>query len=187
MKRWPLTLLAALPVVGVGCSFAQNVRRNVVISPLYAATDRAEHHRHMKLAREAYKNMALTYTDQGLSCDYREGFVDGFVDFLDNGGVGEPPPIPPPQYRYFGSINPEGLTAMEEWKNGFRHGAATARASRIRELVTVPVYWGPKYTSAAPAPRETPRVEPLPPPKSATQGPATETPDKIPMEPVTPK
>jgi hypothetical protein len=105
----------------------------------------AAHHRSGKLAREAFVQMAMNFTDQEFSCDYRRGFVDGFVDYLDYGGFGEPPPIPPPSYRLFGYMTPDGLAAMDEWKNGFRHGAATARASNLRDLVTLPVFWGPAY------------------------------------------
>ncbi|MBX7105325.1 MAG: hypothetical protein K1X57_14675 [Gemmataceae bacterium] len=190
MKRWPLAVLAAVPLLGAGCGFAQNIRRNVAISPLYAGTDRAEHHRHMKMAREAYRNMALAYPDQEFSCDYREGFVDGFTDYLYNGGVGEPPPVPPPQYRFFGSINAEGLQGMEDWKNGFRHGAATARASKLRDFVTLPVFWGPKFSSDGPAPRQPDPPELLKAPKAndtKDKPPAARPLSDTPPEPVRPK
>lgn len=148
MKYLTLVLLVALPVLGSGCGFTQNVRRNIFYSPFYTYTDKAEHHRNMALGREAFRQMALQYSDQEFSCDYRKGFVEGFSDFLDYGGVGEAPPFPGPAYRTFGSMNPQGLAAMEDWKLGWRHGAATARASNLRELCTLPLYWGPTYPSS---------------------------------------
>lgn len=145
MNHWLKALVATLPVCWVGCSFEQNMRRNLIVSPLNTATDQADYHRNGRLAREAFMQMALTFKDQEFSCDYRRGFVDGFTDLLNFGGIGEPPPVPPPSYRFFGHMTPEGLAAAEDWKNGFRHGATTARASNLRDLVTVPVYWGPVY------------------------------------------
>lgn len=147
MRHGTLLLWLALPILGSGCGFAQNVRRNVVFSPLYTFTDRADKARHHHMGREAFVQMAQQYSDQEFSCDYRKGFVDGFADYLNFGGVGEPPPIPPPIYRLFGYMTPDGLAAMEEWRLGFRHGSATAKASGLRELVTLPVYWGPVYVS----------------------------------------
>jgi hypothetical protein len=182
MNRRLLAILAVWPVIGSGCGFAQNVRRNVVLSPMFAMTERADHRRHVNMAREAYKQMALAYPDQGFTCDYREGFVDGFADFLDYGGTGEAPPIPKPKYRLFGYATPEGYTAMEDWKNGFRHGAATARASRLRNLVTIPVNGAPSYSSDGPKPKTSEPPEPLPPPKPAANG-APEPPPAQPIEP----
>ncbi len=149
MQRWSYMLMAVLPFIGTGCGFSKIIQRNVVASPLYALTEHAEHHRNERFAREAFVQMAMTFADQEFSCDYRRGFVEGYTDYLDYGGVGEPPPLPSPIYGRFGYMTPEGLAAMEDWKNGFRHGAATARASNLRELVTVPVFWGPAYQPVA--------------------------------------
>lgn len=190
MKGWSVALVAMLPIIGSGCGFAQNIRRNVVASPLYKFTDLAEHHRNEQLGREAFVQMAMNFQDQEFNCDYRRGFVDGFTDLLDYGGVGEPPPVPPPSYRLFGYMTPEGLAAMEDWKNGFRHGAATARASNLRELTTLPVYWGPVYPSVPKnAPREkAPASEkkemPAPPPVPPAAKPVD---PPMPMEPVRPQ
>lgn len=188
MKRCSIALMAMLPVLCAGCGFVKNIQRNVVYSPLYTLTDQADHHRHEQMAREAFLQMAMNFTDQEFSCDYRRGFVEGFTDYLDFGGVGEPPPIPPPSYRLFGYMTPDGLAAMEDWKNGFRHGAATGRASNLRELVTLPVYWGPVYPKVTPyQPRkkeaeEDPKSAPpkkMEPPKEL----APVKPADLPMEP----
>jgi hypothetical protein len=190
MTRWPVALVVVLPVIGSGCGFAQNICRNVVVSPLNSITDRAEHHRHEQLAREAFVQMAMNFQDQQFSCDYRRGFVDGFADFLDYGGVGEPPPVPPPSYRFYGYMTAEGLAAMEDWKNGFRHGAATARASNLRELVTLPVYWGPVYPTVSknvPRSKEPADEKRTMPPAPPTAMPAKLADEPAPVEPVRPQ
>jgi hypothetical protein len=190
MKHLSAVLVAVLPFIGSGCGFMQNIRRNVVAAPLYRFTDIAENHRNEQLAREAYVQMAMNFRDQEFSCDYRRGFVDGFVDLLNFGGFGEPPPVPPPSYRLFGYMTPEGLAAMEDWKNGFRHGAATARASNLRELVTLPVNWGPVYQTVpknAPrqkAPNEDKKVMPAAPPEPPLAKPIDQP---MPMDPVRPQ
>jgi len=147
MRHCLFALVALAPLLGSGCSFAANIRRNVVYSPLFAYTEKASHHRSMQLAREAWQQMAMAHGDETFSCDYRRGFVEGFADFIDYGGSGEPPPIPQKNYLLFGYMTPEGHAAMEDYRIGFRHGAATARASGLRDLVTVPVYMGPVYTN----------------------------------------
>ena len=183
MKRtWSFALLGVLPLFGAGCGFVKNMQRNIVYSPLYAATDRAAHHRHELLAREAWLQMATQYNDGDYSCDYRRGFVDGYVDYLDYGGTGEPPPIPPSSYRLSGYMNPDGLAAMEDWTTGFRHGSATAKASRLRELSTFPIHLGPVVPQPIvnePKSKAKP-AEDLPPPTKAE--PAADKPAEKPMD-----
>ncbi|MFL5328017.1 MAG: hypothetical protein ACJ8C4_03825 [Gemmataceae bacterium] len=145
MRQFSLLLLGFVPICGSGCSFAQNIRQNVVFSPMYAATEAVDHHRHLQMGREAFAEMAMAYPDYEYSCDYRRGFVDGFADYLDFGGIGEAPPVPPPSYRSARYETPEGLAMMEDWTIGFRHGACTAKASGLRGLGVIPVYKGPTY------------------------------------------
>jgi hypothetical protein len=72
---------------------------------------------------------------------------------------------------------------MEDWTIGFRHGAATAKASGLRELVTIPVYWGPNYNpSVSNAGPELPRGQLSRPPDPVT----TPKPDE-PTKPDEPK
>src|SRR3954454_4937960 len=138
MRNWAIALFVTAPLFGSGCSFAQNIRRNMVFSPLYAYTNVASHHRNMQLGREAWRQMVAAYPDRDFSCDYRRGFVDGYAGYLDYGGGREPPSIPPPSHRLFRCRPPEVLAAMEDSKVGFRHGAATAKASGLRKLITIP-------------------------------------------------
>ena len=62
----------------------------------------------------------------------------------------ECPPVcprcpPPNRYRRKEYMTPEGAAAIEEWYAGFRHGAATAMASGLRNLVVIPVQCPPKF------------------------------------------
>src|SRR5262249_39466700 len=89
--------------------------------------------------------------DHPYSPDFQQGFLCGFADYLYAGGTGNPPPLPPRGYWKSEYETPEGRQAVQDWFEGFRTGAARARASGYRELVTVPI-------SALPPP------PPLPPP-----------------------
>jgi hypothetical protein len=55
------------------------------------------------------------------------------------------PPVPPNRYRRKEYMTPEGAAAIEEWYAGFRHGAATAMASGLRNLVVIPIQCPPKF------------------------------------------
>ena len=175
MKRWLHALLIAAPVSAYGCSFAANMRENMIISPLYAATESVDHHRHMQMGREAFAEMAGAYPEYEYSCDYRRGFVDGFADYLDFGGTGEPPVVPPPIYRIARYETPTGLAMMEDWTCGFRHGAATAKMSGLRDLAVVPIYRGPAYAYPPP--------ESFPPPRTPSSSKTNEAPQKLPKPP----
>jgi hypothetical protein len=91
-----------------------------------------------ELERERAAAMANAddYTCDPLSADEACGFEDGFVDYVIYGGNGTPP-LPP--RRYWKSNRPNGYQAIQDWYNGFRHGAAVAQASGYRECVTIPL------------------------------------------------
>jgi hypothetical protein len=145
MRYTPVLLGACL--LGPGCSFVKNIERNVYWEPKVALDERVILKRHIRLAKLAWEEMVAQYGCQ-FSDDYRAGFIDGFVDYLTYGGTsadgaGEVPivpAVPPPNYRRAKSMSPEGLKAAEDWFCGFRHGSATALASGLRQLVTVPVF-----------------------------------------------
>jgi hypothetical protein len=175
-------VVLATCLLGPGCQFACTVARNIVHEPLLACDEKATKHRCRKLGKQAWNEMVRQYGD-AFSCDYREGFVDGFVDYLYYGGCnGGPagsggctgghcgaantanatpaanpvapgenveypvcPPVPPERYRRKRYMTPEGCAAVEDWFAGFRHGAATAMASGLRNLVVIPVQCPPVF------------------------------------------
>jgi hypothetical protein len=107
--------------------------------------------------------------------DFARGFVEGYVDYLDAGGSGEPPRAAPFRYRLLKYKNPAGVQAAEEWFAGFRYGASAAEASGLRNLILVPLS-GPI----------TPAAGPRLPPVTLTPGAASETPPGPGTPPPTP-
>ena len=67
----------------------------------------------------------------------RAGFSDG--DYLEAGGTGQPPAMPPRRYWKAVYQSPEGRLAVQDWYRGFAYGAEMAKASGYRQLVTIPL------------------------------------------------
>jgi hypothetical protein len=98
----------------------------------------AAHRRHVAMARCA---LAEVKNARGKACsspDYARGFVFGYADYLDLGGTGAPPPVPPSRYWKDCYSNPEGQRAMELWYAGYQDGIAAVCESGYRELEIVP-------------------------------------------------
>jgi hypothetical protein len=89
-------------------------------------------------AREAWKSVCQASPDHPYSSDYADGFEAGFRDFVEAGGTGEPPGMPPPCYRLSCNAGP-GRQALLDWYAGFRHGAAVARENGLRQAILIPV------------------------------------------------
>ncbi len=121
-----------------GWGMFANSFRNLAEIPLYSAYSVATANRNRKLAEKAWEEICPSFQTPA-SKDYITGFKDGYADYLDAGGTGEPPPYPPYCYRTGCYQNEEGQKAMQDWFAGFRHGAATARASGLREIFLVEV------------------------------------------------
>jgi hypothetical protein len=145
MRKLYTPLVMGVCLLGPGCSFVHHIIKNMVNEPILACDEKVILHRHERLARMAWDEMCHQYGEQ-FSEDYRDGFIDGFTDYLTYGGCigacGEAPivpPVPPVHYRRKGYMTPQGYRAIEEWFVGFRHGASTAVASGLRQLVVIPV------------------------------------------------
>jgi hypothetical protein len=95
------------------------------------------------------------------SKDYQKGFKEGFADYLQYGGNGEPPSIPPRCYWNDDSV--PGRNAAHDWSAGFRHGSTAAMRSGLRELIVVPLT-GPGISPLPEGTRETPSFENFDPP-----------------------
>jgi hypothetical protein len=185
MRMLSIPVLLGACLLGPGCSFFHNVKRNTVHEPLLAMDEKIILQRHERLGRLAWDEMVRQYGCQ-FSDDYRDGFIDGFVDYLTFGGCpgacGETPlipAVPPPRYRRAKAMSPDGLRASEEWFMGFRHGSSTALASGLRQLVVVPVFDRPTFgeysagatSTAATGAGPTGGNTTLPPPTPATPTP----------------
>lgn len=76
---------------------------------------------------------------QNCQCDlskhYSNGFVDGYADYLNLGGNGQPL-VPPTKYWKVRFRTAEGRRLTEQYLNGFRHGATLAmQAGRDLALI----------------------------------------------------
>jgi hypothetical protein len=113
----------------------------VVVEPLLYCEGRdlaVMHSRHCRLAAAAWGEIAAAQPGKSYSRDYVRGFRDGFADYLDAGGTGEPPTLPPRRYWRSGYRTAEGYQAIEDWFAGFRHGARCARDSGLRHFAVIP-------------------------------------------------
>jgi hypothetical protein len=146
-KRFAVGLVG-LCLWAPGCSLVESGFRTLVIEPL-------QYPEHLEKCLMCSRNHSLaelawgTYLGQHQGCysdDFAWGFKRGFVDYLDAGGTGQPPPLPPRRYWKIKYQSPEGYRAIEEWYAGFREGAEAARATGYREHIIVPVA-APSYAA----------------------------------------
>jgi hypothetical protein len=191
MKVDSIWLLGLLCMVQAGCGIYENAARNLAVQPFAVAHDRVEEARTRKWARAAWREVEHC-GDKPFSSDYRRGFVRGFTDYVQYGGKGEPPVVPPVCYRMLHEENPAGHEAAEEWFAGFRHGVAVAQSSGRRQWITLPIstgynldpYGGVMPASSEKSPELLPKpTEDLPTPKILPDDPP-DKPDKLdPKEP----
>jgi hypothetical protein len=134
--RW-LGILA-LCILTLGCQLANNAAHNLSYEAKLSTAAALEHCTYEKLARASWDKVQQTEDGEKLPKEYAQGFKDGFVDYLQFGGSGQPPYVPPKQYwgPYFRT--PKGHQAVDDWYVGFRHGAAVAQQTGYREWATLP-------------------------------------------------
>jgi hypothetical protein len=140
MKFRPSRVLLPLCVLLLsGCPFVKYAVRNMYIMPKNCCDTCVLRHRLRRLADEAWHEVVQADPGHGYSKAYAEGFKDGFVDYVEYDGNGEPPAAPPRRFRSPALRSPEGQQAIEDWFAGFRHGAQVASASGLRGGVIVPI------------------------------------------------
>ena len=194
--RWKRAAWAGclVPAVG-GCSVGVHAARDAAAETRAAHAGRGVDRAIRQAAREAWAAVEAEHSRRALTAEFRDGFLDGYADYLDRGGDGQPPAAPPARYatnpKY---LSPEGHTLIRQYFLGFRYGAEVAIASGRRHYFTVPVLipdaGGPAAVveplgpppipdtgapvAAAPPPK--PKTgEPLPAPRKVPSGPNPET------------
>jgi len=136
-------------------------------------------------ARAAWQAVRCEFPRKVFSAEFRDGFIDGYSDYLDRGGDGQPPAAPPLRYtqnkKYF---TPEGHALMRDYLLGFQYGTEVAVATGQRHYLTVPVLIpdggaplpivavSETGSTDAPAKPLPPPPQPLPAPKPMTKLPA---------------
>ena len=165
--------VSLLCLAGSGCSLFDNFIHTTVVEPLHYARhlDETASKKHFRgFARSAFEVVRAharadlgDYECEPFSADYQLGFEDGFVDFLDAGGLGSPPTLPPRRYWKAKYQTPHGQGAVTDWFSGYERGAAAAQESGWRQLVLVPVSDSLVSTTEPHWPRAAEIIERLPP------------------------
>lgn len=170
---WILSLVM-LSSLGSGCSMYHQLCRVLRRTPCDQVDDCKTQAYHRQEADKAWAQFQSRCATP-YSCDFEQGFKDGFFDFVQRDGTGMPPTMPPWRYRHLRDENPEGFAAIRDWDAGFVEGANAARASGLRQFYVVPT---PAYLMGASV------TGPLPP--LSVPGDASELPppSTLPAEPV---
>jgi hypothetical protein len=163
-------------------SFVCQTIRNSVQSPI-RDFDEVRFIKFTRHQAEKAWNEYLNTTGQCFADPYHKGFVEGFVDYVQAGGNGEPPYLPPFRYRLTPFRSTEGVSAVEDWYAGFRQGAAIAKGSGLRELSYIPL-----PGLAVPVDPSSQNIGKLPPtnPNAALETSPWEQPGRTPMQPPIP-
>src|SRR5207249_1121816 len=157
-------LLAGICAFCSGCEILEFATCNLA----YEAWLEKEHAvacvRSRQLAEQAWRESLCSNSGQVHSVDYDRGFKDGHAGYLEANGCLLTPVLPPKHYWSARFQTPEGHRAIEDWYLGYQHGAQAARASGLREFITVPT---PGHTAAPAVP---PPGEPVPEATSFSDG-----------------
>jgi hypothetical protein len=157
-------LLAA--ALAPGCTLIANGARNICNEPALAVEECRFKYRARSLGREAWDRRPDCAS---ASADFREGYIDGYADYLQAGRTTDPRPAPPKRYLEVTYQTPATLRAIEDYFAGFHAGAVDAQVSGDRQRMVVPVIFPlPADHTILPATEVGPPVtptEPLPPPR----------------------
>jgi len=128
------------PVLAGGCRVADPATRDRLPDAHVGHTEQAIGRHIHHDAREAWRAVRDQFPRRCFSPEFRDGFLDGYADYLDRGGDGQPPAAPPLRYtrhaRYF---TPEGHALLKDYFLGFKYGADVAITTGQRQFLTVPV------------------------------------------------
>jgi hypothetical protein len=181
MRRSLLFLVPLLGLQATGCDMLVNFTRNVAFEVARCSDETIECYRFRREAAAAWKE-ADAQCAETFSAEFARGFKQGYAEYLVAGGNGEPPPAPPCGYWMTRGRLSEYFRAVQDWSNGYRTGAAMARARGARLPGIMPTAtpgpggaWPPGFygwpgwigdcRSAAPEPM------PLPMPRTTTEQP----------------
>ncbi|MFL5338835.1 MAG: hypothetical protein ACJ8F7_01610, partial [Gemmataceae bacterium] len=121
-------------------------------------------HNTRALATEAWEQQFAGREDNR---DFRDGYIDGYADYLESGGSGDAVAAPPRRYQRVRRGTPTDMRAAADYFAGFQQGTADALASGQRALLLVPVVV-PSADCAHPEPPQfAPAAETLPAPEPA--------------------
>src|SRR5262245_10097781 len=90
-----------------GCGYCKYALENVVSAPVDAIEECSFRCRLRRLARTHWEQ-ACKAESRSYSSVYEKGFEDGFVEYVDRNGNGDPPAMPPPHLQRSVLRGPEG-------------------------------------------------------------------------------
>jgi hypothetical protein len=96
--RWAWLLLVCgmcLP----GCNVAYYAAHNMVNEPKLEISEYEFRLKMRKIAKQEWQNLRQATPGCPTSAAYADGFVDGYTDYLVDGGPVRVPTVVPPQYR----------------------------------------------------------------------------------------
>jgi hypothetical protein len=170
--RWKSVALAgAIGAGGFGCSIAETATRNIVNEPLLTHSEIAVTRDLRHEAKATWREIRKQYPRRAFTAEFHEGFLDGYVDYLDKGGNGSLPAVPPSKYvRHKKYFTENGQCLLKDYFLGFKYGQEIAIATGKRQFLTVPVLLPqeqsgpPSFTVASQPNRVPPQSEALMPP-----------------------
>ena len=163
--RWtPVAWVSCLLPVLAGCSSArhavQYVTQSVTSDNSQLHPRRAAEDDLRRTAQVAWDKLRAKNPGRAFGDDFRDGFVDGYADFLDRGEASQPPAVPSVSYerykKYFGR---DGHGLVREYYLGFQSGAEAAGATGQRSGTGTP---DKLATPPAPKSPDMPPPRPLP-------------------------
>ncbi len=138
----------ALCICASGCQLTADITHNLVFETCLFASEVRGKVYYRRLACSAWKKYRAGHPERAGCADFAKGFKLGYADYLENGGCGggcdggcdgSSHALPPLRYWKIRYETPEGRAATVSWLDGFREGAAAAKASGYRGMVIVPV------------------------------------------------
>ncbi|MCE9562783.1 MAG: hypothetical protein K8U57_12120 [Planctomycetes bacterium] len=139
--RWKTVALAgALTPTALGCSVVKYASQTIVNEPSVVHNQVGIEHKLRSQARSLWREVRTQYPRRAFTAEFRDGFLDGYVDYLDRGGNGSIPAVPPPKYtRHKKYFTENGQCLVKDYFLGFKYGQDIAIATGKRQFLTVPV------------------------------------------------
>lgn len=132
-------LWLGLLLPGTGCNLFWYAGHNLINEPR-SRLDEFQVSRRLRVeAEQTWARVCREYGDRSFTREFADGFVEGYIDYLEHGGQSQPPTVPPPRYRRPAYLTPSGYERAKDYLIGFKYGADVALATGRRQFLTVPV------------------------------------------------
>jgi hypothetical protein len=130
---WACCLLPAF----TGCNTMSRVMHGASGAGVTNEVGRATDDDARRGAQTAWESVRTRHTQRAFSDEFRDGFVDGYADFLARGGDSQAPAVPPVPYerykKYFGR---DGHALVRDYYLGFNYGSEVAVTTGHRPALT---------------------------------------------------